>query len=48
MRVAGVLMSLATGPHRVQDPDWARDTSARLDLVTHWLDGAVGARTRLT
>jgi len=38
LRVAGVLMSLATGPHRVQEPGWAAATSARLDLVQHWLD----------
>jgi aminoglycoside phosphotransferase len=36
-RVAGVLLSLATGPHRVQEPGWAEATSARLDLVEHWL-----------
>jgi hypothetical protein len=38
LRVAGVLMSLATGPHRVQEPGWAAATSARLDLVQQWLD----------
>ena len=38
LRVAGVLMSLATGPHRVQEPGWAAATSTRLDLVQHWLD----------
>ena len=39
-RVAGVLMSLATGPHRVQEPDWRGATSARLDLVQRWLEDA--------
>ena len=38
-RVAGVLMSLATGPHRVQEPDWPAATAARLDLAQRWLDG---------
>lgn len=40
LRTAGVLLSLATGPHRVQDDGWPRATAARLDLVQHWLDGA--------
>lgn len=36
-RVAGVLLSLATGPHRVREPDWAARTSDRLDLAERWL-----------
>jgi aminoglycoside phosphotransferase len=36
-RVAGVALSLATGPHRVQDPDWPSATRARLDLVEQWV-----------
>ncbi len=40
-RVAGVLISLATGPHRVQQPSWRRETSARLDLAQSWLDGVL-------
>ena len=39
-RVAGVIMSLATGPHRVQEPGWREATSARLDLVQRWLESA--------
>lgn len=39
-RTAGVLLSLATGPHRVQEPDWERATRARLDLVEHRLAGS--------
>lgn len=38
-RTAGVLLSLATGPHRVQEADWPRQTSRRLDAVERWLDG---------
>ena len=38
-RVAGVLLSLATGPHRVQDADWEAATTRRLDAVERWLDG---------
>ncbi|GAA1993131.1 hypothetical protein GCM10009718_33520 [Isoptericola halotolerans] len=36
-RTAGVLLSLATGPHRVQEADWPGQTSRRLDTVESWL-----------
>jgi hypothetical protein len=39
-RVAGVLLSLATGPHRVQERNWQAATSRRLDVVAAWLDGS--------
>jgi aminoglycoside phosphotransferase len=39
-RVAGVLLSLATGPHRVQERHWQAATSRRLDVVAAWLDGS--------
>lgn len=39
-RVAGVVVSLATGPHRVQEQDWQGATTARLDLAQQWLDSA--------
>jgi aminoglycoside phosphotransferase len=45
-RVAGVVVSLATGPHRVQQADWPAATTARLDLAEQWLDSAERARTR--
>ncbi|PZU43859.1 MAG: phosphotransferase, partial [Arsenicicoccus sp.] len=35
-RVAGVLVGLATGPFRVQQPDWAAATEARLTLAEEW------------
>ena len=38
-RVAGVLVSLATGPYRVQQAGWQGATRDRLDLAEHWLDG---------
>jgi hypothetical protein len=44
-RVAGVLLSLATGPHRVQERDWQAATSRRLDVVAGWLDGSRIARS---
>jgi aminoglycoside phosphotransferase len=44
-RVAGVLLSLATGPHRVQERDWQTATSRRLDVVAGWLDGSRLARS---
>ena len=44
-RVAGVVLSLATGPHRVQEPGWPAATTARLDLVERWVESAA-ARAR--
>ncbi|WP_278235580.1 phosphotransferase [Isoptericola sp. AK164] len=41
-RVGGVLLSLATGPHRVQEADWPHQTSRRLDAVERWLGGVPG------
>jgi aminoglycoside phosphotransferase len=38
-RTAGVLLSLATGPHRVQEQGWEAATTRRLDAVERWLDG---------
>ncbi|WP_175527406.1 aminoglycoside phosphotransferase family protein [Blastococcus tunisiensis] len=35
-RVAAVLLGLATGPFRVQQPDWPALTSARLALAEEW------------
>jgi hypothetical protein len=43
IRVAGVLLSLATGPHRVQEAEWQASTRARLDLVEQWLELPVAA-----
>jgi aminoglycoside phosphotransferase len=39
-RVAGVVVSLATGPHRVQQAGWQLATRERLDLAERWLAGA--------
>ena len=39
-RTAGVVLSLATGPHRVQEPNWPAATRDRLDLAEQWLDSA--------
>ena len=39
-RVAGVVVTLATGPHRVQERDWPDATRVRLDLAESWLDRA--------
>ncbi|MGW5054310.1 aminoglycoside phosphotransferase family protein [Actinokineospora sp. NPDC004072] len=41
-RTAAVVLSLATGPHRVQEPRWRATTAARLDLAERWLDLAAG------
>jgi aminoglycoside phosphotransferase len=39
-RVAAVVMSLATGPHRVQQRGWPRATRRRVDLAEQWVDSA--------
>ncbi len=41
-RTAGVLLSLATGPHRVQERQWQHATTLRLDEAQRWLDAAGG------
>ena len=41
-RTAGVVVSLATGPYRVQAAGWQALTVARLDLAERWLDAARG------
>ncbi|TDD16266.1 aminoglycoside phosphotransferase family protein [Kribbella turkmenica] len=40
LRVASVVMSLATGPHRVQEPGWRAATRDRLVLVERWVTSA--------
>ncbi|MBO0609933.1 phosphotransferase [Myceligenerans salitolerans] len=45
-RVAGVLLSLATGPYRVQEREWQAATTRRLDAVAGWLDGTRFAGSR--
>lgn len=36
-RTAAVVLSLATGPHRVQEPGWRAATARRVDLAEWWL-----------
>ncbi|GAB6900115.1 aminoglycoside phosphotransferase family protein [Kineosporia succinea] len=43
LRTAGVLMSLATGPHRVQRPNWEAATSRLLDRIEDVLEGRPSA-----
>jgi aminoglycoside phosphotransferase len=46
--VAAVLVGLATGPFRIQQPDWAATTHRVLDLIDHDLaaaDQPIGAHT---
>jgi hypothetical protein len=45
-RVAAVVLSLATGPYRVQQADWQAATSRRLDLVERWVHSARAAGRR--
>lgn len=37
-RAAAVVLSLATGPHRVQEPNWQAATAHRVALAERWLD----------
>ncbi len=39
-RVAAVILGLATGPFRVQMPDWTAETDRRLDLAERWIQSA--------
>lgn len=43
-RVAAVVLSLATGSHRVQEQHWPAATRWRLELAEHWLAAARAAR----
>ncbi|MDX6738449.1 phosphotransferase [Actinocorallia sp. A-T 12471] len=42
-RVAAVVLSLATGAHRVADTDWPAVLRARLALAVHWCPGTSAA-----
>lgn len=47
--IAAVLVGLATGPFRIQQPDWAATTRCVLDLIDHHLTAAdtpIGAPSR--
>ena len=46
LRVAAVVLGLATGPFRVQRPDWPQMTGARLDLASRWCASAARAAGR--
>ena len=39
-RVAGVLLSLATGPFRIQQPGWAQATTLHMEAVQRWVESA--------
>lgn len=41
-RVAAVILSLATGPHRVQEHGWQATTRRRLELAERWFASARG------
>ena len=41
LRVAGVLMSLATGPFRTQQQGWSQATTLHLDAVEQWVESAL-------
>jgi hypothetical protein len=39
-RTAAVVLGLATGPFRVQRPDWPREVRARIDTAERWVENA--------
>lgn len=41
VRTAGVLLSLATGPYRAQEPGWRHTTLDRIVLAERWLDAGI-------
>ena len=45
-RVAAVLVGLATGPFRVQQPGWAAATEARVALAEEWAEEGAGSGAR--
>jgi hypothetical protein len=44
VRAAGVVLSLATGPYRTQEPDWLQATADRLAVSEDWLGAAATNR----
>jgi len=47
-RVAAVVLGLATGPFRVQEPEWRAATRRRIELAESWLASARRAAARTT
>jgi hypothetical protein len=47
-RIAAVVLSLASGPHRVQQPGWPAATRRRLVLAQRWVDSAQARSRRST
>lgn len=41
LRAAGVVLSLATGPHRVQELGWRQATERRVGLAERWIERAL-------
>jgi hypothetical protein len=46
--VASVVLGLATGPFRVLEPQWRRNTEARVALAERWLDSSVRAASLIS
>lgn len=40
LSVAAVVLGLATGPFRVQSPDWATETTERIEIAEQWVRSA--------
>jgi Phosphotransferase enzyme family len=45
-RIAAVVVSLATGPHRIQQPGWRATTCRLIELADNWLASARSAADR--
>jgi hypothetical protein len=39
-RTAAVVLGLATGPFRVQQPNWPEETTKRIEIAEQWVDSA--------
>ncbi len=48
LRIAAVILGLATGPFRVQLDDWPAETLRRIDLAAAWVDSAAGEKIPIT
>ena len=46
LRVAAVVLALATGPFRVQSPAWPAETVQRIALATEWFGSSRNLTTR--
>jgi hypothetical protein len=46
LSAAAVIVGLATGPFRVQQPSWPEQTRRRIDLAEAWMESAAQTTTK--